>query len=235
MNNGTPILHDAFHNLRNIIFDLGGVLYNVDYALVEKEFAALQPPQRRKNTPAVAYSRQTQPDIISRYEIGAVSTAEFCEGLRSELGLEGNDETITAAWNAMLLGVYPGRNALVWRLKQRFNLSLLSNTNEAHIAYVKPECQELFSLFDKLFFSFEVGLRKPQTEIFRHTLEVMGYAASETLFIDDSYQHIEAARRCGIKTLWLQNPESLALAVDLLAPKQEAQASSENSSQHDEA
>jgi glucose-1-phosphatase len=212
---------ELFAPVKNIVFDLGGVLYDVDYSIVEREFAALQRTEsslKHHNAPAgtIAYTRETQPQIFTDYEIGAITTAEFCEGLRKSLGLEGTDADIASAWNAMLLGVYPGRNALTWRLKQRYHLALLSNTNALHIEHVRPECHELFSLFDKLFFSYEQGLRKPQAEIFRLVLEEMHYEAHETLFVDDSPQHIEAARALGIQTLWLQHPQSLELVVDML-------------------
>jgi HAD superfamily hydrolase (TIGR01509 family) len=221
MTNGSTQHHDTFSDVKNVIFDLGGVLYNVDYALVEQEFSALQ---KRSKAP-ISYTRQTQPAIFTHYEIGAASTEEFCEGLRKELGLQGSDEELSTAWNAMLLGVYPGRNGLVWRLKQRYSLALLSNTNALHIEHVKPECQELFSFFDTLFFSYEMGLRKPDAAIFQRVLDTMQYVPSETLFIDDSHQHIETARACGLRTLWLQHPDSLELAVDMLAPNSTEKAS----------
>jgi putative hydrolase of the HAD superfamily len=223
MTNGTAQPHDTFHGIKNIIFDLGGVLYNVDYSLVEQEFEALQKPSTAQNhiksgAEHISYTRQAQPEIFSQYESGAITTKEFCEGLRKNLGLEGSDEDLSQAWNSMLLGVYPGRNALIWRLKQHYNLALLSNTNELHIEHIKPECQELFSLFDKLFYSYQMGLRKPDHAIFQAVLETMHYTAAETLFIDDSHQHIEAARACGLRTLWLQHPDSLELIVDMLTP-----------------
>lgn len=228
MTNSTVQLHDTFYGIKNIIFDLGGVLYNVDYTLVEKEFASLHKSFAPENSvPHFAYTRQTQPKIFSKYEIGAISTTEFCEGLRRDMGLEGSDDELAKAWNSMLLGVYPGRNFLVRRLKQHYSLALLSNTNALHIEHVNPECQELFSLFDKLFYSYQMGLRKPNAAIFRAVLEAMHYAPAETLFIDDSHQHIETARACGLHTLWLQHPDSLDLIVDMLAPPQEKSASKE--------
>lgn len=213
-----------FDGISTIIFDLGGVLYNVEYSKVEQEFAALMKNGATKNTSkkSVTYTRQTQPQIFTEYEIGTISTNEFYDGLRRELGLEADNATISDAWNAMLLGVYSGRNALIWRLKQKYKLAMLSNTNELHINHVKPECQELFSLFDKLFFSYEMGVRKPDAAIFERVLAEMGCTPQETLFIDDSHQHIESARKLGIQTLWLQHPDSLELAVEMLVPKVEA-------------
>ncbi|TAE28966.1 MAG: HAD family phosphatase [Candidatus Kapaibacterium sp.] len=219
-------LHTTFEGISTIVFDLGGVLYNVEYSIVEQEFSALakngvvkngaDTSSAEKPSKALTYTRQTQPELLSQYEIGAISTADFYAGLRKDLHLEGDDAALAAAWNAMLLGVYPGRNALVWRLKQKYKLAMLSNTNELHINHVRPECQELFSLFDKLFFSYEMGLRKPDAAIFHKVLEEMGCKPDEILFIDDSHQHIEAARALGIRTLWLQHPDSLELAVEML-------------------
>jgi putative hydrolase of the HAD superfamily len=214
-----------FSGITTIIFDLGGVLYNVEYSIVEQEFSALMNNAAGKvhSKKGVTYTRQTQPEIFTKYEIGAISSEEFYAGLRTELGLEGDDTTLAEAWNAMLLGVYLGRNALVWRLKQKYKLAMLSNTNDEHIRHVRPECQELFALFDKLFFSYELGLRKPEAAIFEKVLTEMGCAPHEALFIDDSYQHIEAARALGIQTLWLQHPDSLDLVVDMLLPQQAVQ------------
>jgi glucose-1-phosphatase len=212
----------VFEGITTIVFDLGGVLYNVDYAIVEQEFSALASNgsgnggAKSGAMQTVTYTRQTQPKIFTEYEIGAISTAEFYEGLRRELSLDADDAAITSAWNAMLLGVYPGRNALTWRLKQKYRLGMLSNTNDLHIQYVKPECRELFSLFDKLFFSYELGVRKPDAAIFQKVLQEMDCKPHEVLFVDDSHQHIEAARALGIQTLWLQHPDSLELAVEML-------------------
>ncbi|MCS6809164.1 MAG: HAD family phosphatase [Bacteroidota bacterium] len=221
MNNGTLAHRALFDGVRNIIFDLGGVLYNIDYHLVEQELSALQ-HSGAATLPRVLYTRETQPAVFMRYEVGSISTHEFYTAIRQELGIEATDMEIARAWNAMLLGMYPGRNALIWRVKQRYRLALLSNTNELHIEHIKPECTELFSLFEKLFFSYEMGMRKPEKAIFFKVLHDMGYIPEETLFIDDSYQHIQAARECGLRTLWLQHPDSLDLAVDMLVPRVES-------------
>jgi putative hydrolase of the HAD superfamily len=214
-----------FPNITTIVFDLGGVLYNVEYSIVEREFSALMKNDVSKNTAkkSVTYTRQTQPEIFTQYEIGAISTEAFYAGLRRELGINADDATLEEAWNSMLLGAYPGRNALVWRLKQKYKLAMLSNTNEVHIQHVRPECQELLALFDKLFFSFELGIRKPDAAIFHKVMQEMNCSAQEMLFIDDSYQHIEAARNLGIQTLWLQHPDSLELVAEMLLQNNQLQ------------
>jgi glucose-1-phosphatase len=201
-----------FSTIKNILFDLGGVLYDIEYERVEQAFAALQ----RQSGHAVTYTRFTQPAVFTQYEIGAISTAQFREGLRRELGITGSDAELDAAWNSMLLGVYDGRRAMLERLKSRFNTALLSNTNELHIAYVREQCSEIFSHLGSLFFSYEMGTRKPEPAIFQTVLERMGWKADETLFIDDSPQHLQGAQTLGIHTLWLHNPDALDHAAAAL-------------------
>ncbi len=197
---------------KNLIFDLGGVLYDIDYECVERGFAQLQ----TRNVTTVRYTRQVQPEVFTQYEIGAISSSVFCEGLRREIGLEGTDEAIATAWNSMLLGVFPGRIEMLERLKTRFPAVLLSNTNELHINYVQHQCRELFAQFDRLFLSYQMGFRKPQPAIFYAVLDTMGWKAEETLFVDDSSQHIHAAQSLGIHTVWLQSPDALEYVAEQL-------------------
>lgn len=199
-----------------LILDLGGVLYDIEYEAVERSFAALQ----KNVNPQVEYSRQVQPEIFTQYEIGAASTAEFLSGLRSELGLTGTDTDLISAWNSMLKGVFPRRVEQLARLKEHYSLVLLSNTNELHINYVLPECRELFAQFDRLFFSYTMGKRKPDAEIFTEVLDTMAQKPEQTLFIDDSLQHLRGAETLGIHTLWLQHPGAFNHLTEVLLRKQ---------------
>jgi putative hydrolase of the HAD superfamily len=220
-------------DVRHIIFDLGGVLYDIEYECVEREFAKIRalggvPAERRKTyersehssattaTPEIRYTRSTQPAVFTQYEIGAISTAEFREGLRRELGLQGSDAVLDAAWNSMLLGVYDGREQLLMSLKPHYDMVLLSNTNELHIEHVREQCRGIFAVLERLFFSYEMGARKPEPEIFQRVLDTMGWQARETLFIDDSPQHLQGAQSVGIHTLWLQDPRELESIAALL-------------------
>jgi putative hydrolase of the HAD superfamily len=209
----------AFSSIRNIIFDLGGVLYDIDYERVEREFARLQ--QRSANAsphtaPHVQYTRSVQPEVFTQFETGNISAAAFREALRAELGLLGTDEELDAAWNSMLLGVYEGREELLRRLKPYFGMVLLSNTNATHVEYVRPACAGIFAELDRLFFSHEMGTRKPLPEIFQMVLDTMNWKANETLFVDDSAQHLKGAQTLGIHTLWLQNPQDLEHTASFL-------------------
>ena len=138
--------------------------------------------------------------------------------MREHYQLTATDEELDAAWNAMLLDVPAERLALIAELRrQGHQTALLSNTNHLHITEINRRLQQQYGLehgiadcLDRVFYSQEVGLRKPGEEIFRHALQQMNWKAEETLFIEDSPQHIETARRLGLHTLFLTPPLTLA-------------------------
>jgi HAD superfamily hydrolase (TIGR01509 family) len=210
--------------LTTIVFDLGAVLYDIDYRRIEEAFAQLQATYTAvEGAPVVRYSRTYQPAIVTQYEVGEISTEIFRTGLRKEFHLDkATTAELDSAWNAILVGLLPGRIELLQTLKQRFRLGLLSNTNALHIAHIADETKELFACFDTVILSHLVGMRKPSPEIFLHTLTQLSTEPHTTLFIDDSPQHIESATALGIHTLWLPHHENLTHAVYSLVGEQNA-------------
>ncbi len=207
--------------IETIVFDLGAVLYDIDYARIEAEFLALQDRYATTDgVPRVRYSRTYQPDIVTQYEIGAISTETFREGMRTAFHIEqASDTEIDTAWNAILVGLLPGRIEFLQSLRSRFRLGLLSNTNALHIAAITEECRDLFACFDAVVLSHLVGTRKPNADIFHHTLHQLSAEPAGTLFVDDSPQHIQSAAGLGIHTLWLADHRNFEQAVlGLIAP-----------------
>lgn len=190
--------------IKNIIFDLGGVLLNIDYNLTREAFINLGISQEQ-----LLYSQKEQGLLFDQLEIGNISPEIFYDQIRdmSYLGLSASE--IDGAWNALLLDFPKERLDLLASLKGKYRLFLLSNTNiihyEAYIANFKAEHGEngLGSYFEKMYLSHEVGLRKPDPKIFQLVLDEQKLEASQTLFIDDSKQHIDVANSLGIKTHWL--------------------------------
>lgn len=203
----------SLSSLKNIIFDLGGVLYHVHYGAVEKALGELQ-EANASNVPA--YSRFTQPDCVTLFECGLISESEFRDALRKEFAITASDEVLDNAWCAILAGAYPGRVQLLQKLRERYSVVLLSNTNSIHIARVQAECPELLGAVDACFYSHEMKMRKPEPEIFREILARTGFQPEETLFLDDSPQHLQTAEQLGIHTAWVQQPESVELLGSLL-------------------
>ena len=196
----------AFQNIRHIIFDLGGVLLNIDYGATEKAFSALGIPDFGGR-----YSQLKQSSVFDDFETGHLDRAAFLAAVRSFVAdLPLTDTQIEEAWNAMLLDFPLRRLQLLQQLRGHYDLFLLSNTNEIHeLAFNAILAQShglpsLAMLFDRVYFSHRVGMRKPGTKVFRHILEENELQPEHTLFIDDSPQHIEPAASLGIQTIWLK-------------------------------
>ena len=186
--------------VKNIIFDLGGVILNVDYNLTATAFKEIGVTNFDE-----IYSQAKQNQVFNSLETGDLSPEEFRDYIKDILpGLI--DRDIDNAWNAMLLDLPKKRITTLKNLKQRYRLFLLSNTNTIHITAFRKIISASFdenifdAIFEKQYYSSEIGLRKPNFDCFQFVLEENKLLASETLFIDDSVQHVEGASKLGIKT-----------------------------------
>ncbi len=189
-------------SIKNLIFDLGGVLYEIDYHKVTNKLQAL--------SPNLHFSQLKQDPIFDEFEIGKISPKQFREGIRNlTQNQELADIQIDEIWNSMLIGLFPNRIELIQRLSQNYAIVLLSNANQIHYNYIEEECKPLFEPMKKIFFSFEIGMRKPHPETFQFVLQQMQFEPEETLFIEDTIIHIEGAKTLGIQTLHLTQPSEL--------------------------
>lgn len=198
-------------NIRNIIFDLGGVLLNIDYQNSINAFHNLG-----VNDFGQAFSKTIQNTMMQNFERGALSDAIFRKHLVDLIGRETDSRLIDLAWNAMLLDFPVSRYRLLLELKNQYKLYLLSNTNSIHYrAFQELICkaypiQLLDDLFDKAYYSHLIGMRKPDAEIFHFVLQDQAILPEETLYIDDSPQHIDAAKLLNIQTHHLQDNEEIS-------------------------
>lgn len=194
--------------IKNIIFDLGGVILDIDYNLTIQAFEALDLPNIKAQ-----YSKMSQSDVFDKIETGAISPAEFRNMIRELSSKDLSDQEIDTAWNALIQHLPQGRIELLEQLKKDYRLFLLSNTNEIHYQdyteVIKREngIEGLEPLFEKTYLSHEMGLRKPDPKIFEVVLAENNLKPEETLFIDDSPQHIESAKTLGIKAYHLDNED----------------------------
>jgi FMN phosphatase YigB (HAD superfamily) len=192
-----------------IIFDLGGVLIDLDYSKTTKEFEDLG-----VSNFSDLYSQANQTELFSDFETGKISSQRFINELLNYLpnGISANK--VVKAWNAMILGVPQIRLDLLIKLKERFPIFLLSNTNELHVPVVRREWNRITDLpmehfFNKIYFSHELGMRKPDKGIFNEVCKREGLIPESTLFVDDSLQHIVGAKNAGLITLHLTDPSLL--------------------------
>ena len=207
-----------FKIIRHILFDLGGVLLNIDYQATEDAFVQLGIQDFGKR-----YAQAAQIELFSKLETGAISSEEFLETLKSWCIPGTTIAQVKAAWNAMLLDFPLRRLQLLQQLQLHYDIALLSNTNEIHEAQfnkiLKRTCgyDSLAVFFDKVFFSHRIGLRKPHREVYKFVLEQTGFRPEATLFIDDSAQHLPEAAALGIQTMWLKKP--MTIEHDIFKPK----------------
>lgn len=190
-------------SIRLILFDLGGVLYNIEHA---RTHSALQSLQSAGADP-IAFSLEHANPIFAEYDAGRLNTKEFISGLRDGFSMQATDDEIINAWNAMLLGLYPDSLAFIEELKKRMPIALLSNINQCHHEYVKDECDPLFKQFHHVFLSYEIQRKKPDPDIFHHVISSTGYEPGEILFLDDTPINCSIAQSLGIQSKRI-NPHS---------------------------
>lgn len=190
-------------NIRNIIFDLGGVLFNINFSLTEKAFTKLGVKDFSS-----FFTQFHSNDLFVKLETG-VDEDMFYDDFRAATGLGVSNDEIRDAWNALLIDFRMESIDVLPELKNRYNLFLLSNTNEIHLQEFQRRYRTLFaeSSFDELFhaayYSHRIGYRKPNTSAFEFVLGKHQLVPAETLFIDDSIHNIEAAQKLGIQTIHL--------------------------------
>ncbi len=190
---------------KNLIFDLGGVIINIDLHLAMLAFGKLA----NKNADDLK-QRFWSSDFFLAHETGHCSDVEFRRQVCGMLQKDFSDEELDQAWNAILLDIPAARIELLKQLRNQYNLYLLSNTNAIHIQAVNQQLQEKFSmeslheLFDKVYYSYQIGYRKPGTEIYTHVLTDAGLVAEETIFLDDSPANLQGAAQVGIQTVLIR-------------------------------
>jgi putative hydrolase of the HAD superfamily len=200
--------------IKNIIFDLGGVILNLDYQITVNAFERIG-----LNNPEDMFSKKSQTNFFDDFETGKILAQEFRNEIKKLISKPVSDQQINDAWNAMLLDFPLHRFEFLESIKSKKRIFLLSNTNEIHMSWFKNYVNNLFGnnvffdLFEVAYLSNEMGMRKPNTEIFNAVIEQNNLIPNETLFIDDSPQHVDGAKKAGLQSYWLKNDEDI---TDLL-------------------
>lgn len=194
--------------IKNIIFDLGGVLVGLDPQRCINAFEQIG----AKSVAEYVRNHRTE-DLFYDTEVGNISTRTFCHEVRRLCGIKVHDEDIIWAWNRLLTEISDQKKLrlLEWRDKG-LRLFLLSNTNEIHWNYC---AEELFpyqrwvaeDYFEQIYLSYELHKIKPQHDIFKAVLDDAGLQANQTLFIDDSKDNCRAAEELGLHTFHNARPD----------------------------
>ena len=191
----------SIKGIKNIIFDLGGVILNIDYNRTVKAFKEIGLDDFDK-----FFSQYNLNDFFMKLEKGQRTEEDFLKEMRRNISHKISNEAIIDAWNAILLDFPVSRINLLRNLSKNYRLFLLSNTNKIHldafnkILFTNHNEKSLDAFFEKAYYSHEIGMRKPDEEIFRYVLEQSCLTPHETLFFDDTSINIDAAEKVGIKT-----------------------------------
>jgi len=203
--------------IKAIIFDLGNVLLPIDLSLTYEAFA------NYSAFSAIEIQQKIQEQQLwVPYESGAQSDSEFREYLRTHLALTCTDEVFDEAFSALLLDFHPGVYAWISSLKDSYSLYLLSNTSSIHaerFTKIKlgPQGQNLFSLFDQVYYSFEMGLVKPNPVIYQQVLQEQQLKPVEVLFFDDNVANINSAKSMGILSYLIDPSQDYSQIQQILA------------------
>lgn len=198
-------------NIKNIIFDYGNVIFHIDFERAQEAFIDLG----IKNVDNF-FSHKGHHPIFNQFEIGAISSAEFRQAIRDIAQHPSlSDMEIDNAWNSLLIGVPPGNHEILLEAKNKYCTFLLSNNNEIHYQWILEYLKREFNIdsngifFEKDYYSHLLGMRKPNSDIFEFVLNKHTLNVNETLFIDDSPQHLKTATELGLHTHLLLPSENL--------------------------
>lgn len=196
--------------LKNIIFDLGGVLLNLN---IQKTLDAYQEMGLEQIESLFGIGHAAS--YFKDYEKGLLDSQEFVAAIRNETGAAATEAAVIAAWNAMLLDFPEDRVDLLRKLRSEYRLFLFSNTNALHYDHFQQYFRskygfEMDSLFDKAYYSHLVNLRKPDAAAFQLVLNEQQLNPGETAFVDDALVNVEAARQLGLTGILLKPDQALA-------------------------
>lgn len=207
--------------IKNIIFDFGNVLFDLQLGRIRQSFE-----QHLGENAAAVRDKLLAARVFELYETGGLDTAEFVAAVRFACDQRLTEQQITTAWNSIFVGMPRERFELLSRLRERYNVFMLSNINDLHARWVDEymvrehgfeDFQTRF--FDGVYYSHLIRLRKPDREAFEYVLADAELAASETIFFDDLEVNVEAARSVGIEGI-LHPPgaDIVGICTELFGP-----------------
>lgn len=182
-----------------IIFDFGGVLFDIEYDAPVRAFRKLGLDDFSK-----IYAQSAQSELFDRLETGKITNTNFLLAIQEEIPSPTELSQVLAAWNSILTGIPKGRIDQIHKLKSSRRTFLLSNTNALHVEEFEKIVDEEMgidyfkSAFEKVYYSNEIGIKKPHPSTYLEVCKWNNLDPKTTLFIDDSLQHLEGASKAGL-------------------------------------
>lgn len=190
-------------NIKNIVFDFGNVLFDLDLPSIERELRAAAGENFE-----VGQAKLLKDKVFDLYETGGLTTDEFVDAVRFAVEPPLTEAQVVAAWNSIFKQLPAHRLEMLLRLRQRYNVFLLSNINDLHERWINDYLRREHGItdfearfFDAVYYSHLVRLRKPGREIFEYALADAEMVPEETLFFDDLPDNVATANQLGIKAI----------------------------------
>ncbi|MES2419234.1 MAG: HAD family phosphatase [Bacteroidota bacterium] len=198
--------------IKNIIFDYGNVIFEINFKRTQTALLQLGISNIED-----FFAHKKHHPLFDDFETASITATQFRAGIRIAAHNPSlSDQQIDDAWNSLLIGVSANNHDVLLAVKNKYRTFLLSNNNEIHYDWIIAYLKATFGLdnydnhFEKAYFSQQLHLRKPSVAIFEQVIKENNLNPSETLFIDDSPQHIEGAKKIGLQTLLMDvHPEKL--------------------------
>jgi len=198
--------------IKNIIFDYGNVIFEINFKRTQDALGQLGISDVTN-----FFAHKNHNSLFDNFEMDQITPAEFRTGIRAAAKNPSlTDSQIDDAWNSLLIGVSGNNHDVLLAVKEKYRTFLLSNNNRIHYDWIMDHIQKGYGLdnyndyFEKAYFSQQMRLRKPNVNIFEQVIKENNLDPKETLFIDDSPQHIEGAKKAGLQTLLMDvHPEKL--------------------------
>lgn len=203
--------------IKNIIFDLGGVIIDINYpktAHTFEQFGAINFNE--------LYTQSKQDSLFDDFETGKMSAKQFRQTLCQKLNLDITDDQFDQAWNAMLLDLPGERLEFIKSLRAQYRVFLFSNTNAIHLSKVfeisknQNGHNNFYDIFEKQYYSHLIGYKKPHQSSFETILKENDLVPEETIFIDDTHKHVLGAREAGIHAIHLTEMFSIFDTLDFI-------------------
>lgn len=195
-------------NVQALLFDLGGVLIELDWDAVFAQWASCCTADAARLRERFSFDPPYE-----RHERGEITARAYFASLRGSLGIDLTNDEFRAGWERVFAGPIAPTAALLRRIDPRMPLYLFSNTNEAHRAAWMHDYARELAPFRRIFTSCEIGIRKPDRAAFEFIVQEIGVAPARILFFDDTESNVEGARRAGLQAVHVRSPEDVARAV----------------------
>jgi len=191
-------------NIQTLIFDLGGVVVDIDFNL------AFQCWETKSDLSISEISARFKMDsAYKKHETGQISWDEYAEHLRQSLQIDGSDQDILTGWNSIFKDQVTDVVEAIGSICEKNHCSLLSNSNLAHQEFWAIKYKAFLPLFSNVFVSSEIGFRKPDHDCFKYIFDKLNIEASDAIFFDDTYENIVAGRQFGIESVHVRNPHDV--------------------------